>query len=110
MQFAMFCFDGCVSVSVNGGGGASVVFFLAEQTHECNELPTGHGRIARVFLSSRTFSSAPARFCFVFFCLHRSSLVVARSTSGGADKSRMSRASLVFMGSHLPVCRGLRCL
>jgi len=42
------------------------------------------------------------------FCLHRSSAVVARPTSGGVDESRMSRAFLVVMVSPLPVCRGLR--
>jgi len=63
--------------------------------------------LSHVFPSCTYASVFPVSEMFFLSCLHRSSSVVARSTTGGIDESRMSCSRLVFMVSHLPVCRGL---
>jgi len=115
-QLAMFVFFFSTAVyqyetvSVNGGSGPP--FFFSRNRHadaKSREEDMVESHVFSVrFLHARVPAHFQARACFFFLLFAPTSSVVARSPSGGANESRMSRASVVFMGSHLPVCRGLR--
>jgi hypothetical protein len=97
----------CISVPANGGSWTPVFFSGTDIVTQMQGTCLHDTVESHVFPLCTYASLLPVPGVLFLLRLHRSSQVVARSTSGGADESTRHVLFLV-MGSQLPVCRWLQ--
>jgi hypothetical protein len=111
MSFAfcdVFMLRSCISVPANGGFFEPRFYFSGTEIVTQMQGTCLHDTVESHVFPLCTYASVlPVPGVLFLLRLHRSSQVVARSTSGGADESTRHVLFLV-MGSQLPVCRWLQ--